>query len=777
MTTPTTEDGVGAPHTDPNHRPVMPPVLPSPEEDHHSKGPTAPRDSSDSSTEDAHAYPQDSGMKGEREGAALPPTAEDSSSEPPTENVSPDPASQQRREVVGNTTIDIRAEDNKGQMIGQLIQAVQRHSGAPLDKEWIEQQLKDYLPLRNQDQAIELLTANRVLVLSADKPGSGRWTAALHLLSNICEKDVTIRRIRRDSGDSFSMEGLKGEPDSGWILDLRDPDESIPEKCDLGHELHQTQDLVADGSYLVVLVSTELWKRIGHGAGSFRLTLDPPESSELFTAFLRSYRVAHPEKWVKDHRFAEDVQHLRPGQVREWAQAVSLSYSQHAAATGRNPESFGEADVEKIAKAARNAVTGWMDVLLKWHSDPHRTSYERNYLLLVAVLGGAPVDRIHRTDGLHTTVTSLAQAFGEKGERAVPLAGQQGPGLIQLTRQVGAELLPNAWLRFPGPGFEEAVVRYFWQDRPGLTDDFTKWTAQLAINLKPPYGPQLAERMAPWAVHHAQATRSTRLLRVVATDWSENRDLAPHARDLLVTASLDPQIGHLTRNALGTWIKDPNTEAPLLKTLAWTCQRLAPAHPVQMLGRFGVLASSAKDRVADTVGEVIDQLWNDEDLRPRLLRTLISWLDSGQEAPRQSAASAFLNLARQCDDEGRPILMRELEATDGDWVIRGWRTVLEASEPTRLACEAGAVWLDAAVTSEAIRGQITAAFVEAVHTTDHLRGRRHMNLGRLADNWVLNGSVLDQQARRPYSRALMDRTDEADPYRTRSWEDAGPTGA
>ena len=55
------------------------------------------------------------------------------------------------------------------------------------------------------------------------------------------------------------MAGLRRDTRTGWILDLRDPDESMPVKADFGHELHQNQDLRTDDSYLVVLASTALW--------------------------------------------------------------------------------------------------------------------------------------------------------------------------------------------------------------------------------------------------------------------------------------------------------------------------------------------------------------------------------------------------------------------------------------------------------------------------------------------------------------------------------------
>lgn len=129
-----------------------------------------------------------------------------------------------------------------------------------------------------------------------------------------------------------------------------------------------------------------------------------------------------------------------------------------------------------------------MDTLTDWHIKADRTSYDRNYLLLAAVYDGEPIGDVH------SKIASLAQALGETGQQAKPLTGQQGPGLVQLARQINAELLSNGSLRFPGPGFAEAVVRYFWIDRPHLINDFMKWTVGLTLTLGHEQGSRIAER-------------------------------------------------------------------------------------------------------------------------------------------------------------------------------------------------------------------------------------------------------------------------------------------
>jgi hypothetical protein len=285
--------------------------------------------------------------------------------------------------------------------------------------------------------------------------------------------------------------------------------------------------------------------------------------------------------------------------------------------------------------------------------------------------------------------------------------------------------------------------------------------------------------MAPWVLHHAQATRTTRLLRLVAAAWSEDQNLAEQAHDLLVMATLDEQIGSLVRKTIGAWAIQETTSAALLRTLARVFKTLTPAHRHQMLGRLGDLARSTKDGVADAVGEAIHDLWSNADMHDRLRGTLIEWFGSDQESLQQAATSAFLYLALQQDAHGQPGLLSEPQAAAPAWVIRGWRTVLEADEPTSLARRAFMAWLDTAATRETWTEPVTTTLVSAVHDTpnDHLRGQRFLNLVRLAECWTIQSDVLNDQERKKFRRELENRTQHADPHRPRIRHEDGPAGA
>jgi hypothetical protein len=117
-------------------------------------------------------------------------------------------------------------------------------SGVDLPRDWADHEFKTYVTLGNDARLADLLLHSRLLVLHAGQVGSRRWTAALRLLSTLSGPRMTIRRIRREFGDSFDMTGLRGRWRHWLDLDLRDPDERLPTKTDLSDELLQTSDLV-----------------------------------------------------------------------------------------------------------------------------------------------------------------------------------------------------------------------------------------------------------------------------------------------------------------------------------------------------------------------------------------------------------------------------------------------------------------------------------------------------------------------------------------------------
>jgi hypothetical protein len=648
---------------------------------------------------------------------------------------------------------------NYGTMIGQLIQETFRiHRGLPLPPDWVNQQLTGYVQPQNEPTLADKLYKTNVLVLTAAAAGSGRWTTALKLLKHAPDGPLTIRRVRREAGDEFQMSGLRSRERTGWILDLRAPGENVPPGTMLGIELAQAQILKDAHSYLVVLLSPGLWEQIGAGASNLADELDPPDAADVLVSHLNKGEICpDPGEWARDHRIQLHLKGLNPGQARSWVQTieqVELDYGARAAAGAVPADAFAE----KV-DAAIKSHSGWFDEIANWHSDPARTSFERNYLLTMAVYDSVFEDR--QVDDVHEKVTSLAGALGEI---VTPPRGHEGPGLVELTRKAGAKLQPSGIVVFPGPGYAEAVTDYFWLDRPHLLDGFTRWTVKQCLGQEQPYQSRLADKVIPWVLRHTQSTRSTPFLRSVAERWSEEPRLANHAADLLTAACLDQLIGKLTRDALGDWVGQARTTAALKRTLTQVFQAIAPVYPKATLRRLATLAESAEPAVGDAVGAAIRALWEDKELRPRLLEVVTAWPESPKREVQQAAVNAFLHVARTANRTGIPVLIADDTATSA-WVTNSWRRVLEEADLSDLALEAARAWLDAAATSPSEYDRVMNVFVSAVHGTrgDDQRGTRSYNLMRIAEDWRILGQVLDEADRNRIRADLVDRMRESDP--------------
>ncbi len=653
----------------------------------------------------------------------------------------------------------MRAGLNYGTMIGQLIQETFRiHRGLPLPPDWVNQQLKGYVEPKNERTLAGKLYDRNVLVLTAAAVGSGRWTTALKLLKYAPDGPLTIRRVRREAGDEFQMSGLRGRERTGWILDLRASGESVISGTMLGVELAQAQILKDAHSYLIVLLSPDLWEQIGKGASDLAEALSPPDAANVLVSHLDQGEIcSDPDEWASDHRIQLHLKGLTPGQVRGWVQTieqVELDYRARAE-SGTLP---ADAFAEKV-DAAIKSHSGWFDEIADWHSDPARTSFERNYLLVMAVYDGVFEDR--QVDDVHEKVTTLARALGET---VAPARGQEGPGLVELARKADARLQPNGIVIFRGPGYAEAITDYFWLDRPHLLDSFTRWTVGQCLQQEQPYQTRLADKAVPWVLRHTQSTRSTPFLRSVAERWSEEPRLAGHAAQLLTVACLDQLIGKLTRDALGDWVGQARTTTALKRTLTQVFQAIAPVYPKATLRRLAALAESAEPAVGDAVGAAIRALWDDEELRPRLREIVTAWPVNPKPEVRRAAINAFLHLARTADGTGIPLLIPHDTATS-EWVTSSWRRVLEEADLGDLALDAARVWLDAAATSPRECDRIVNVFVSAVHSIpgDDLRGTRSYNLMRIAEDWRILGHVLDEAARNSFRADLVDRMRDSDP--------------
>ncbi|MEU6277623.1 hypothetical protein ABZ871_35255 [Streptomyces populi] len=617
---------------------------------------------------------------------------------------------------------------NDGTVIGvQNINEIRRLRGTPLSAEWIAARLEAYVPDDEQVTVIAaLLSRYRVAVLHAPA-GTGRYTTALHVLAE--QKTAAIRQVRREPYERADLEGLKDE-DTGWILDLRDEEETL--HTGAGHHLREIEThLRTTRSYLAVVTHPDAWTQVADEAGELAHRLKPVRSLDALRAHLSQPRpgLVEPNWWCTNPGIEKHLGTALPAEAARWARIIRAAVALNAAATDPQP-------VDKLAEAVISSARSWRGDLLEWHTT-HTDSSHRNYLLATAVLDGAPAETIYTAHG------ELGQKLNDTPH---PTDGQQGPGIIELTHTIGADLTPDDRICFRKPGYAEAVVDYFWVDRPHHAAAFTQWTAHQAASLPSDLGSPLAERVTQWATRYTLTKRNFTILRAVATHWASSRHLQEHAQDLLVAAAVDPTAGRPARDRYLAWAKAPdtsdltdskNTPTALKKSLAGALAQLGPAYPKIALKRLSELAVHTTDSgVANAVGDALTALWDQPTLQDTIRTTLTSWYIASQPHHTAAARRAFLHLASRTSHRTAPLLLHPDDTDLHTWTLNGWRCALDGGSSTALHT-AFAAWLDAALAHTGLRPAIITTFTEAVIDPDSRTylASRYLTLSHAAYRW------------------------------------------
>ncbi|WP_327216492.1 hypothetical protein [Streptomyces cyaneofuscatus] len=604
---------------------------------------------------------------------------------------------------VGASTVQ-NVRHNYGVAVAvQNVNEIQRLRGTPLPDDWIKDHLRAYLPDDQTDKTLDtLLHTHRVAVLH-NTPGTGRYTTALHTFSRLHVKD--IRQVRREPNDPVELEGLQDE-DTGWILDLRAEGEPLRRGFGL-HLREAAEHLRAMRSYVIVVTQTDAWNTVANEAAELAHLLAPPSALEALRTHLQRHQppLRDLDKWCAHQPIAQHLDRAAPAEAARLARiittAVGLDDSTH------KPKSF-----EELAEAVIESSGNWREVLRTWHTE-NPNSAHRNYLLAAAVLDGAPAEAVYEAQ------TTLGEALNDTPP---PTRGQQGPGIIELTHTIGAEYGDDDRIHFIKPGYAEAVVEYFWADRPHHIASFTRWTAEQAAALPADLGVPLAERVAQWATRYTAAKQSFTVLRAIATHWAKTRNLPGQATDLLVAAALHPTVGNRARAQYLAWAKAPDTKELTLRgstptvlkqTLAGALAQLGHAYPQIALKRLAELAAHTTDQaVTDAVGDALADLWDQPAHQDTIRTTLTTWFAAPQHHYTAAARRTFLHLAARTTD-GIPLLLPETDNEADPLALTGWRSALDQEADTHLQHAVNA-WLDSALAHHRLRPGTLRTFTEAL---------------------------------------------------------------
>ncbi|MCI4085654.1 hypothetical protein MRQ86_36245 [Streptomyces sp. MMS21 TC-5] len=696
-------------------------------------------------------------------------------------------------EAVGQAAVLQRALINRGEMVGTKYVFEQTlDSHAPISPEYLAVVREVYAEPHpagpESSSSFEnalgaLRPAGSVLVINRPL-NCGRTILAYALLARLLDDEVIneARPLSFGGSQHFPTRRLPHDHRCGYLLELPPDEDDFSVADEFGSSLRTISErLHRRNCRLIVLTRPEQWRRISQGApegvapelGSVR----PRDVAERWLLAQQPDLVV--DQWL-DH---EDIKPLLLGQSpTDVLSLVYLILEQHRSAQVTTATETD--DPEKALKQARTgsasltfeeqvanvvaARSNWEDALYSWHEPERgsRTSFERNFLLAAAVLRGDPVGHVY----------AKAAELTEKLDKIdVDVDGQREPGVIAMTRAVGARREGDGALAFSRPHWDDAAIEYFWNDRPLARNTFLDWLAQAPVDtstskealetINKDVRRALAARIGQFALRWAVRHRRQEPLEQIVKAWYKHgtdKELWPLAVELLDNASIHAASAPYIHTMLLGWAgrKEPSLQRAVVEVCTGTFGR---RHTSKALRRLRNVAAQGHPDVIDTLREAVCVLWEDTTVRRMLFGYVVEWC--GAEKTSQTVGHrTFAALAMNSPSRAEglpPLLAAVTEASSDDedtfrpgvrGLVTGWRTLLrQAAGPAgeRELDTAVFTWLDAALKLSALKPVVFDTLRQAVNVHG-AEGPAFRETLRTCAEWWLQGPG------RPYSEQKED---------------------
>ncbi|MFG3197996.1 hypothetical protein ACGFYT_17845 [Streptomyces sp. NPDC048208] len=681
-----------------------------------------------------------------------------------------------------------RAFNNYGEQIGtKYVYEQTLDSHAPISPEYLavvrevyaEPQHENWLTPSPFRLALETLRAAGSLLVISRPTNNSRTFTAYALLAHLMGEGVIteVRPLSFGGSKYFPTRRLPHDRRCGFLLELPPDEDDFAVDDSFGGSLNKlVERLQRRDCRLIVLTRPEQWRRISSGApDGVAPELGAVSPRRIAERWLLAQETAFPaDPWL-DHK---DIKPLLVSQApTDVLNLVYLMLEQHRAAQSATPaaaepeqalrhkrEGSPRLTFEKQVANVVAAHSNWEDALYRWHEPKgrSRTSFERNFLLAAAVLRGDPVGHVY---------AKAAELTEQLDDVAVEVDGQREPGVIAMTRAAGARREDDGTLSFTRPHWDDAVIEYFWNDRPLARSTFLRWLAQApvvdttaskeALEIISRDGRlALAERVGQfalrWAVRHR---RQTPLERIVE-EWHRHgaaKELWPLAVRLLDSAAIHAASAPYIHSMLLAW---SNRNQPhLQRAVVDVCTgAFGRRHTAKALRRLRNVASQGHPDVIEALRGAVRVLWEDATVRQMLFGYVVEWCKSektSQTVGHRTFAALALNSPPEANDLP-PLLqaMDEENPSDEDTfrptlqgLVTGWRTLLrQAAGPTgeRDLDKAVFTWLDAALHRHALKSVVFDTLRQAVNVSG-AEGPPLREALRTSAQWWVQGQD------RPYS--------------------------
>ncbi|GGQ63725.1 hypothetical protein [Kitasatospora griseola] len=613
-------------------------------------------------------------------------------------------------------------------------------------------------PPKGFDDAYTAWKAARgaLLVLNSGQ-GTGRTVAAHALLARLrAEGGGTVRvgSIPFGGSQNFPIRRLPRADNWAYVLELPPDEEEFQVSSTFGDTLARLQyALEKRNCRLIVLTSPEQWTRINLGAPQGICPslgeVDPVEMARRW--LLAEAADIAADEWLGDPRIRGLLRDQEPAEV---LRIVSLVLAANREETSSLPsleehaarqETVGDPVFHRRVQSVLLAHRNWREELLKWHCEPERTSFQRNFMLVAAVLRKASVAHVYAA-----TASLCKKLDGE----VIRLSGQQAPGVIQMMDAINAQPSGDGALTFSKPAWDDAVVEYFWEDRPLARKPFLDWLAsapggdgvkEALETLSAADRKVMAERISGFAVQWAVRQQRPDPLRTIVLAWRRDDQLWQTALCVLNEAAVQPASAGYIHAILLRWARgtDPALRMAAVQVCAGDFGRLYTGKALRRLKHAA--AGAGDDGVKEALRSAVTTLWADQSARSTLLGYVTEWCrEPGGKADAGRRCFAVLANEYTAADSNLPALLvdsSEFRAAP-EQLTAGWRALLGFDEGSGDGEEARAaveLWLAAALAHPDRRTDILNVLQRAIdHNEQAGRTSTRERLRAFALQWVLD---------------------------------------
>ncbi len=579
-----------------------------------------------------------------------------------------------------------------------------------------------------------------------------------------------VSRLMFGGSPHFPVNRLPTEQDKVWLLEIPADEEDF-QVVGFGDDLPELdRRLRAQRCHLLVLTRPDQWRRIGGGYSHLwfsAATIDTVTALEVATAQLTGrINEATATRWLDHSRIRVAVESSSYGVVVEVVDSImaALATPPEMLLSDREKSTKSEPEVldDDAVLARRIAMVldsrgKWRQQLLDWHRKSSRTAFERDFQLTAAAMTELPVAHVY-----YGAIELNRQFAGNSKTDTNYL--QAAPGVIQMLDVVGATLTGDDRIRFPRPGWADAILEYFWLDRPLARVKFIEWLAsapkfQTGDALESVSDEQrraVARRIVRFALQWAARQERDAPLAKLAVEWRSSKlNLWKELVDTISavasaqdddSVAVGPEIAALVKHrgyvhrCLLRWARDGGIEQVHL-VLAVCAGPFTDRYTSKALIRLKHTARLLDDQTRPILAKVISQLWREPSARATLIAEISGWCDT--EGQRLAGCTAFAGLAEQGVEEtdgespGGLELLREAGDYTPNAELLGrcwWAFLNTADEQDRKRLVS--LWLTAAVTDQEQRDVVLKVLRSAARgTTENARVVRD-NIRVIANGWA-----------------------------------------